>query len=359
MQTHWSLKSFARRLFPLVLIQAAFLLSSGSLQAQTQQTTDYPPLPSPPPPATPKPPTTNPYPPQRNPGKGGDTNSPPRTVGTSQDPSKKGGHPADTRPGTNPHSSTMGPGIATASIAAGLIFAKNIHDYNKSPEKLGHDGPQVPKSLNMNGFTIKGLAYPNWPVVLDFKLDSPGGVEMDIVAADNHRDQVIIPNLPNRRAYAIFKLPANFGDKLQTAIYQVRSIPNPGATSPAPNLRTYGIGAGEKAVGSVAIDQLTFQPATIHPHAHEAASFGFHAHSAFDGVRAEFIFTTLLNGQVLVQQDQEQRLSPVPEGERAKGTWQGNGRPGEHMLQIRAWRGLQNGGDWVVAWSPDIVDVVK
>jgi hypothetical protein len=29
------------------------------------------------------------------------------------------------------------------------------------------------------------------------------------------------------------------------------------------------------------------------------------------------------------------------------------------MLQIRAWRGLENGGDWVVAWSPDIVDVVK
>jgi hypothetical protein len=29
------------------------------------------------------------------------------------------------------------------------------------------------------------------------------------------------------------------------------------------------------------------------------------------------------------------------------------------MLQVRAWRGLENGGDWVVAWSPDIVDVVK
>jgi hypothetical protein len=44
---------------------------------------------------------------------------------------------------------------------------------------------------------------------------------------------------------------------------------------------------------------------------------------------------------------------------RAGGTWEGKGKPGEHMLQIRAWRGLENGGDWVVAWSPDIVDVVK
>jgi hypothetical protein len=29
------------------------------------------------------------------------------------------------------------------------------------------------------------------------------------------------------------------------------------------------------------------------------------------------------------------------------------------MLQVRAWRGLENGGDWVVAWSPDIVNVIQ
>ncbi|MGA2852314.1 MAG: hypothetical protein ABSE46_25185 [Terracidiphilus sp.] len=348
MPGHRSLKSLSRGLFALLMILATGLPGSGCVQAPAQQIDDYPPK-SPTPPTTPKSPTTNPYP------KG----NPPRIVGTSQEPSKAGGHPADTKVGTNPHSSSMGPDIAGASIGAGLLVAELIHDYNRSPDKLGHDGPQVPKSLNMNGFTIKGLVYPNWPIVLDFKLDSPGGVEMEIVAADHHRHQVIIPNLPNRRAYAIFKLPADFGNGLQTAIFQVHSIPNSGASTPAPNLRAYGIGAGERAVGSVAIDQLTFQPPTIHPQAHEAANFGFHAHSAFDGVRAEFIFTTLYNGQVLVQQDEEQKLSPVPEGERAKGTWEGKGKAGEHMLQVRAWRGLQNGGDWVVAWSPDIVDVVK
>jgi hypothetical protein len=359
MLTHWSLKSVSRALFPLVLIPATFLLNPGSMQSQTPPTSDYPPPPSSTPPAKTKPSTTNPSAPQRNSGSGSYMDSRPHDVATSQDPSKTGGHPADTERGPSPHQSDMGPAIAGASVGAGLIVAELIHNYNKSPNKLGHDGPQVPKSVIMNGFTIKGLVYPNWPIVLDFKLDSPGAVEMEIVAADNHRHRVIIRNVPNRRAYAIFRLPADFGNRLQTAIFQVHSIPNPGATAPAPNLRAYGIGAGEKAVGSVAIDQLTFQPATIHPQAHEAASFGFHAHSAFDVVRAEFVFTTLYNGQVLVQQDQEKKLSPIPEGERAKGTWEGKGKPGEHMLQIRAWRGLQNGGDWVVAWSPDIVDVVK
>lgn len=112
-------------------------------------------------------------------------------------------------------------------------------------------------------------------------------------------------------------------------------------------------------MGSVAIDQVTFQPATIHPKANEAADYGFHAHSAFDDIRAEFIFTTLNSGGVVAQRDQEEKLSPVPEGQHANGKWNGHGKPGEHMLQIRAWRGLNNGGDWVVAWSPDVVDVVR
>ena len=210
----------------------------------------------------------------------------------------------------------------------------------------------------MGAFVVKGLVYPNWPVVLDFVLYAPGDVQLDIIAADKRHYRVTMTNSPNRRGYAIIRLPADFGTKLQTAVYQVQSIP-PAGSSQAPALRTFGLGAGEKAVGSVAIDQLTFQPAIIHPLASEVANYGFHAHSAFDSVRAEFIFTTLYNGRLLVQKDQEEKLSPIPEDERATGTWQGKGKSGDHMLQIRAWRGLESGGDWVVAWSPDIVDVVR
>ena len=287
-----------------------------------------------------------------------DSRSTPATA--SQQPPFKGGHQAETNPGRTPHGSDNGPAIGAAigAAATGVIVGELIAHHNASPEKLSHDGPQVPKEFDMNGFVIKGLVHPNWPVVLDFMLDSTGSVQLDIIA-NKRQYRATMTNTPNHRAYAIIRLPANFGSKLQTAIYQVRSIPVAGGNLPAPRLRTYGLGAGEKAVGSVAIDQLTFQPATIHPKANEVADYGFHAHSAFDGVRAEFIFTTLYNGHVLVQKDQEEKLSPIPEGERAKGTWKGQGKPGEHMLQIRAWRGLENGGDWVVAWSPDIVDVVK
>jgi len=60
-----------------------------------------------------------------------------------------------------------------------------------------------------------------------------------------------------------------------------------------------------------------------------------------------------------VQKDQEEKLSAIGEDERARETWEAKGKPGEPMVQVRAWRGLESGGDWVVAWSPNVVDVVE
>ena len=296
-----------------------------------------------------------------------DSRTPPRQGPTpnvpvsTQPPTRGPQHPAETNQGRTPHGSSNGPAIAGAGAAvAGGIIAEMIAHHNASPEKFGHDGPEVPKDFDMNGFAVKGLVGPNWPVVLDFMVGSPGRVQLDIITADNrHHYRATMTNPPNHRAYAIIRLPADFGTKTQIAAYQIVSVAAAGSTAAPPQLRTYGLGAGEKAVGSVAIDQLSFQPAIIHPEAKEVANYSFHAHSAFDGVRAEFIFTTLYNGHVLVEKDQEEKLSPIPQGEQARGTWAGKGKPGEHLLEVRAWRGLENGGDWVVAWSPDIVDVVK
>jgi hypothetical protein len=331
--------------------------------AQTQQ-------PVPPQTDTPPPSLTSRQPPAPRPAPPSASN-PNQTsnIPTSRQPSSKGGHPAETNPGNTPHGSGNGGTIAAAAIggiAAAAVIGELIAHNKASPEHFAHNGPEVPKQFDMSGFTVKGLIGPNWPVVLDFLLYSPGSVQVEILTADKHHFKAKMTNEPNHRAYGIFRLPKDFGSKTQTAVFQVSAIPlaatgtaTAGIATPTPALRTFGMGAGENAVGSVAIDQLTFQPAAIHPKAKEFATYGFHAHSAFNGVRAEFIYVTLQNGHVVVEQDQEEKLSPIPQGERARGTWEGKGKAGEHMLQVRAWRGLENGGDWVVAWSPEIVDVVK
>ncbi len=262
-------------------------------------------------------------------------------------------HPTPTNVGTPPHNSSDTGTIAIVSVATVLA---GLGTYEIA-EHHGKNGPDVPKAFDMDGFAIKGLARANWPVVLDFVTDSPGTVLLDI-KSKAHEFQTTI-NSPGSgvRGYQIRYLPADFDPQPQSAIYQVRFVST--GNAPGMGLRTYGIGAGFKAVGSVAIDELTFQPAAVHPKLKEFATYGFHAHSAFDGVLADFVLVENGNGHLVVKQDANAKPGPVEEGELSTKTWDANGKAGEHMLQIKAWRGLENGGDWVVAWSPDIVDVVK
>jgi hypothetical protein len=368
MLTQSSMKSASRRHFSVAIALAMVSIIPGLAQTQKQRPqTGHISVVAP---TTQKPPKKEGHGPETYPGKTpNESNYGQNPKGSSDgNTSKESNNGQDSRGSTDGGTATNtqpdSPGQfppRTRPLPLGFepYIPKPSDFHNDSLDNLARSGPQVSDKLDMTGFVVKGFVHPNWPIVLDFMLDSPGDVQMDITAADNSQFKATIHNTPNRRAYAIFRLPANFGIQLQTAVYYVHSVPAAGATTPAPGLRTYGLGAGEKAVGSVAIDQLTFQPASIHPQAKEVANFGFHAHSAFDGVRAEFIIASLYNGRILVEKDQEEKLSPVPEGVRASGTWEGKGKPGEHMLQIRAWRGLENGGDWVVAWSPDIVDVIK
>lgn len=153
--------------------------------------------------------------------------APQRSVDSSQLPPSREGHPPETNPGRNPHGSNDGAaiGAAAGAAAAGVFIGELIAHHNASPEKLGKDGPQVPKEFDMGGFEIKGLVHPNWPIVLDFMLYSPGIVRIDVIAADKNHYAATISNTPNRRAYAIIHLPADFGKKLQTGVYQVRALP--------------------------------------------------------------------------------------------------------------------------------------
>jgi hypothetical protein len=288
-------------------------------------------------------------------------NNPARVIRAVQEPTTKGGHGPDTKVGPPPHGSSNAGEIAAAAggaAVATVVIAEIFAHRPPSPEKLGREGPQLANSLDMSGFTVTGLARGNWPVALDFLMSEPGTVEVDVVIPNQPAFHASLTNTLNTRAIAIFRLPANFTDGPKLAVWQFH-FASAGGVNPAPGLRLYGIAVGDHAVGSVAIDQLTFLPAEVHPKVKEVATYAFHAHSAFDGADADFVFTTTRNGHVLAQKDKEQPLHSISAGAQDSRTWSANGKSGQHMLEVRAWRGLPNGGDWVVAWSPDIVDVVK
>jgi hypothetical protein len=270
-----------------------------------------------------------------------------------------GRHGPDTNSGRNVSGMSGGKqaGIIGGIVAAGVLTAWGVHHYeHKQPssEDLLKNGPRVPQNVLMSHLIVDGVIGPGWPVGLDFQLAGPGSVTLDITTADKVQYHQVLTNDLNGRGITI-TYPDGLPDKVQSATFDVEAAAPAGSNGAAPNLRVYGIAAGPKAVGSIAIDEVTFGPSAVKMK--QAAQYGFHSHSDFSDVRADFMFTGLKDNHIVMKQDNETPLSPVTPDEHAQGSLESRGTEGQHLLQIRAWRG--NSGDWVVAWSPDVVVLSK
>jgi len=277
----------------------------------------------------------------------------------TQKPTRAGNHNADTRTGKRPSGMSNGEkaGIIGAIAAAGVTTAILVHHHeHKLPGKddLMKNGPKVPENVLMNHLIVDGVIGPNWPVGLDFELKGPGTVTLDITTADKVQYHQVLTNDLHSRGITV-TYPQELPDKLQAATFDVEAQPPAGSNGPPPNLRVYGMAAGPHAVGSIAIDEVKFGPSSVKKK--DPAQYGFHSHSDFSSVRADFMWTGLKDQHIVMKQDSETSLNPVAQGEHAQGSFESKGTAGEHYLQIRAWRGT--GGDWVVAWSPDIVVLEK
>lgn len=276
-----------------------------------------------------------------------------------QKPTSTGGHNADTNEGKPVSGMSDGEkaaiGVGIAATAATLIWAVHHHEHAlPNSDDLLKNGPKVPQNMSMSHLIVDGLIGPGWPVGLDFELGGPGSVLLDITTADKVQYHQVLTNKLNGRGITI-SYPDGLPDKLQSATFDVQAAAPAGSSGPSPTMRVYGMAAGPNAVGSIAIDQITFGPAQLKMK--ETAQFNFHSHSDFSNVRADFMWTGLKDNQIEMKQESETLLSPVASNEHAQGSLPGKGSVGQHLLQIRAWRG--NSGDWVVAWSPDVVNLTK
>jgi hypothetical protein len=70
----------------------------------------------------------------------------------------------------------------------------------------------------------------------------------------------------------------------------------------------------------------------------------------------------MVDGSVVTELEDQQDVKAVVRRntEVANQQWdprKRKARPGQHMLQVRAWYTLKSGGDWVVAWSPQLVRI--
>jgi hypothetical protein len=270
------------------------------------------------------------------------------------------GHAQDMNPGKAPAAprggESSGAIIGSAAAAGGVIALGTwMHARNKPAAKLSRDGPKIPDQFNMSGFRIGAFVRADWPVVVDHVLSNGGElsivVEAEGVPPFNYRIHGT-----GLRQQEIFRLPSGFPAKPTPGMYTISATTGGLGVATPVYVRLFGMGAGERAVGSVAIDQVRFGPGTIRPKQRQEALYAFHSHTDFDRVRAEFMKAVTAQGQIVSKLEDHDDINGVQRETTPTRQWNGKkASAGEHLLQVRAWESALAKSNWVIAWSADQV----
>lgn len=254
--------------------------------------------------------------------------------------------------GPCPESHSSGVGLGIGLDLGQLLRSANRPD-PAAPLRTG--GPAFPAEFSMSCLPVQGLVKGGWPMVADYSLERPASVSIEIhLEAGGAIHVQRLDGSPGRHLTR-FDLPASLGTAPRAALVLVRGGEDAG------RLQLYGLGAGPRAVGSVAIDQVDFSPSSLRRGAREKASYSFYARSDFNRLAATVLKVQAGEGAVRLSRVREfDHPGGVSRGTRfGQGggqTWDGSDErnqtsAGVHLLQVRAWASAAEDGDWVTAWS--------
>jgi hypothetical protein len=231
--------------------------------------------------------------------------------------------------------------------------------------ELNVSGPQLPKSFSWQDITILGFVKSS-RAVIEYELADGRSAELVIEVKGIKPFTKILTPSPQARTdrptaqppltqQVIFTLPEEFGVKPQVGRIVIRTNGDPA------NFTFVALGMGEHAVGSVTIDQLTFQAVSSRNY-----GYGFHALRDFEKWGAEILQISRAPDKRLI--GTRVKTGPVElgvdRGSQKNGNWDGKNDGGEishgnHKVQVRVWRTVsgRNGGDWVARISQQQVKV--
>ena len=296
------------------------------------------------------------------------TNQPPSN---NQPPSR---HPPDKRTGTppcgyydanvkcvppdttRPHDNTarnVGIGVGLG-LLTGLVIAGIAH-HSAAGVKLSDNGPQFPDMLHESTFHVTGFVHGGWPLVVDYEPTAGSYLVLTVATPGIQPFTQVLSTQTRARYLQILNIPTEFGADLRIADFSLqstRSQSDPTLTY----LRVYGIGCGPRAVGSVAIDQLHFGPQSISGSSPQT-QLSFHSHTKFDNVRSEFMQVALVDNCMEGQKVDDKSINRnVNAEDSVQDTWNAKkAHPGQIQFRVRGWMTKENKGDWVSAFSPDLV----
>jgi hypothetical protein len=245
-------------------------------------------------------------------------------------------------------------GVGTGALA-GLVLYKIASHRSDHVKALSEKGPQFPALLHMSRFQVTGFVKGSWPVVIDYQAE-PGAYAVLAIAAEGATPlTATLPTQQTGRQMVRVLVPPTLGNDLKIADFTIVSTISQSDQRLA-YLRVHGFGAGPRAVGSVAIDQLKFGPGVITASQPET-QIGFHAHSTFDKVSAEFLQLQVVDNCLENKQfDDKLFKGRLLENQRIEDTWNAKrAHSGQIQFRVRGWMTKDSGGDWVSAFSPELV----
>jgi hypothetical protein len=205
-----------------------------------------------------------------------------------------------------------------------------------------------------DGVDGKAVVRGGWPFVVAYKLEQPGYLRLTITpkkgAATSYRfpEAGIAP--AGSRQESVVVLSKDLGKAIQEGSLSLRAFAGEAGDQPVP-FKTYGLGAGDQAVGSMTIVNVLFSPSEINVSRRQRAAYRFTVRRSFNQVQVQInrlddstgaptpIFRMLVHPTP--SQDQQPAFS-----------WDGRDdkkhrvSEGLHNLQVTAWFGPDIG-----AWN--------
>jgi hypothetical protein len=257
-------------------------------------------------------------------------------------------------------------GVIGAAAIAASAKDNNAH---VDADMLAANGPRFPDSYSIGTFGVQGYVRGGWPVVIDFAAQPDTCTWLEISVDQRSFASVLDFDGRGERKLVRIDMPGALAPGPSPGMYVVHSArpacPNhrvPGNERTPSPVEVYGIGAGPRAVGSVAIDELQFGPPELRS-PQDRATIAYRAESEFNHASIEILrFDQDPPGQFNVHRVTA-RKADVAAGQNQSAPWDGKTDSGArslgvHRLQVRAWF-TENDKSWVGAISPSSVIVAQ
>jgi hypothetical protein len=201
-----------------------------------------------------------------------------------------------------------------------------------------------------------------WPVVVDYELEKSGFLLLSIAAEKGAARSYRVPTdgtaPAGLRQQELIHLNSDLGDAIQAGNLSLRAYEGQAGDRPVP-FRLYGLGAGDKAIGSMTIVDVMFSPSEIAVGRGQKAEYGFKVLRTFSQVRVQI--SHLAGADDIPTRVWERLVKPTPTHDaQIQATWDGRDinnkiSKGLHTLQVTAWFGPF--GDWNAAAPGTLVSV--